>query len=122
MSKNINFKARNRVEFETQPKPYPAVKQLPKWFTDASTTHGGGEYPNDEKLHFRSRVANYTFKKCTPLLDGMNMGYIVPLWADVMIEQNNGFPEIFWKTESNIFTFLITLGSRILNLPNKKSA
>jgi hypothetical protein len=103
MSKNINFKAKNKVEFEIQPKPYPAVKQLPKWFTDAPTIHSGGAYPNDEKLHFRGRVANYTFKKCTPLLDGMNMGYIVPLWADVMIEQNNGFPEIFWKTESIIF-------------------
>jgi hypothetical protein len=33
------------------------------------------------------------------LLDGMlTAGYIVPLWADVIVEQNNGFPyEVFWK-------------------------
>lgn len=103
MSKNINFRAKDKFGFETQIKPYPAIKQLPKWFTEASTTHGGGQYPNDGKLHFRGTVANYTFKKCTPLLDGMNMGYIIPLWADVMVEQDNQFPQIYWKTQANIF-------------------
>ena len=103
MSKNINFKARNKTEFEQQLRPYPAVKQLPKWFTEASIFTSGDKFPNDGKLHFRNRVANYTFKKCTPLLDGMNMGYIIPLWADVMVEQEGGYPEIYWKTEANIF-------------------
>ena len=103
MSKNINFRAKSKTEFEVQLKPYPAVKQLPKWFTDASPYEPLPNFPQDNKLHFRNRNANTTYKKCVPLLDGLSAGYIIPLWADVMIEQNNGFPEIYWKTHSDIF-------------------
>jgi hypothetical protein len=100
---NINFRAKSKTEFEIQTKPYPAVKQLPKWFTDASPYAPLPNFPQDNKLHFRNRNANTTYKKCVPLLDSLSAGYIVPLWADVMVEQNNGFPEIYWKTHSDIF-------------------
>jgi hypothetical protein len=103
MSKNINFRARSRSDFEVQLKPYPAVKQLPKWFTEASPYFGDHEHPDDGKLHFRKGVANRTFKKCVPMLDSLSSGYIIPLWADVMIEQENGFPQIYWKTYNGIF-------------------
>ena len=105
MSKNINFRARSKTEFETQLKPYPAVKRLPEWFTKASPYHGGsGRFPDDKKLYFRKTEANYTYKKCIPLLDGLSAGYIIPLWADVNIEQQNGFPLIYWKTQADIFS------------------
>lgn len=104
MSKNINFRARSKTEFEIQLKPYPAVKQLPKWFLDMEPYKDSQSiYPQDSKLHFRGRVANATFKKCVPLLDGMSAGYIIPLWTDVMVEQNDGFPDIFWKTKYDVF-------------------
>jgi hypothetical protein len=102
MSKNINFRAKSKTEFEVQLKPYPAVKQLPDWFTKASPHFASQNFPNDGKLHFRDRGANNTYKKCVPLLDSLSAGYIIPLWADVMVEQNNGFPEIYWKTNRNI--------------------
>jgi len=101
MSKNINFRARSKTEFEVQLKPYPAVKQLPEWFMKAkpySNVFG----PDDGKLHFRERSANATYKKCVPLLDSLSAGYIVPLWTDVMVEQENNFPQIYWKTERNV--------------------
>jgi hypothetical protein len=104
MSKNINFRARSKTEFNLQLKPYPAVKQLPKWFTDASPYFGGGVYPNDGKLHFRNKEANATYKKCVPLLDGLSAGYIIPLWADVQIEQENGIPMLYWKTDNDLFS------------------
>jgi hypothetical protein len=104
MSKKINFRATSKTEFEIQPKPYPAVKQLPKWFTDASPHMGGEGYPHDGKLHFRNRVANNTYKKCVPLLDGLSAGYIIPLWSDVMVEQQDGFPLIYWKTVRDVFS------------------
>ena len=106
MSKNINFRARSKTEFEIQLKPYPAVKKLPQWFLDMDpySDTSNPDSPNDGKLHFRNRAANATFKKCVPLLDGMSAGYIIPLWADVMVEQNNNFPEIYWKTTHNIFS------------------
>jgi hypothetical protein len=60
-------------------------------------------YPKEKRLHFRNRVANHSFKKCVPLLDSLSFGYIVPLWADVMVEQNEQGPEIFWKTNQAVF-------------------
>jgi len=106
MGKKINFKATSQTEFEVQIKPYPAVKNIPKWFLDMQpySDKSNPNYPNDGKLHFRNRIANSTFKKCVPLLDGMSSGYIIPLWADVMIEQENGYPQIYWKTLSDVFT------------------
>jgi len=103
MSKNINFKATSQVAFETQLKPYPAVKQLPGWFTDAKPYMDWHDRPNDGKLHFRKRGTNATYKKCVPLLDSLSAGYIMPLWADVMVEQNNGLPEVYWKTLIDVF-------------------
>jgi hypothetical protein len=105
MSKNINFRATSKTEFQVQLKPYPAVKQLPKWFLDMDPYNDPNPiYPSDGKLHFRHRAANTTFKKCVPLLDGMSAGYIIPLWADVMVEQDNGFPLIYWKTANDVFS------------------
>ena len=104
MSKNINFRARSKTEFEIQTKPYPAVKQLPKWFTESKPHADRTDYPNDGKLHFRNREANNTYKKCVPLLDSLSAGYIIPLWADVSVEQINGFPEMYWKTRHDIFS------------------
>ncbi len=103
MSKNINFRARSKTEFEIQLKPYPAVKQLPEWFVKSSPHWGSHIFPQDGKLHFRNREANNTYKKCVPLLDSLSAGYIIPLWADVMVEQRDGFPEIYWKTQKDIF-------------------
>jgi hypothetical protein len=104
MSKNINFRARSKSQFEVQLKPYPAVKQLPKWFLDMDPYFDpNGDYPIDGKLHFRKRSANATFKKCVPLLDGMSSGYIIPLWTDVMVEIESNLPLIFWKTKNDVF-------------------
>ena len=105
MSKNINFKAKSKTLFEIQLKPYPAVKQLPEWFINMSPyeDHSYNLFPNDNKLHFRNGMANATFKKCVPLLDGLSAGYIVPLWADIMVEIQDNFPQIYWKSKNEIF-------------------
>jgi hypothetical protein len=104
MSKNINFRARSKTEFEIQLKPYPAVKQLPKWFTDAEPYQNLPGFPQDGKLHFRGRDPNSTYKKCTPMLDSLSSGYIIPLWADVMIEQADNGSEMYWKTNHDVFS------------------
>lgn len=103
MSKIINFRARSKTEFEIQLKPYPAVKSLPEWFMKASPYIDHPTYPSDGKPHVRNRNANHTFKKCTPLLDGMSAGYIIPLWADVEIISTGDVPEIYWKPVHDIF-------------------
>lgn len=104
-SKNINFRARSKTDFETHLKPYPAVKSLPKWFLDAKPYlfDPKSTAPNDGKVHVRDRFTNATFKKCTPLLDGMSSGYIIPLWTDVEIDSTGDVPGVFWKTLRNVF-------------------
>jgi hypothetical protein len=116
MSKKINFRARSKNEFDVQEKPYPSVKKLPNWFLNMDPYENIPGYPNDGKLHFRGRTANATFKKCVPLLDGLGSGYIIPLWADVQVEQVDGFPEIYWKTNDNVFS-LHGLSSREIPAP-----
>lgn len=104
MSKNINFRARSKTEFNVQLKPYPAVKQLPDWFTNAEPYMIQHNSYSDKKVHVRDRLSNATFKKCIPLLDGMSSGYIIPLWTDVEIAIQNNFPQIYWKQQCSVFS------------------
>jgi hypothetical protein len=78
-------------------------------------------FPNDGKLHFRNRAANATFKKCVPLLDSLSSGYIIPLWADVMVEQENKFPEVYWKTHQDIFSLHVEPSREIPAPVDRKS-
>ena len=106
MSKNINFKARSKAEFDIQIKPYPAVKSIPKWYLDSEPylKNSGFTEVNNDTTHVRNRELNHNFKKCTPLLDGMTAGYTIPLWSDVeVVNSNSDIPEIYWKTRTNIF-------------------
>jgi hypothetical protein len=116
MSKNINFKARSKTEFELQLKPYPAVKQLPKWFTEMEPYEQNNDFPELSKnIHLRNGTSNATFKKCVPLLDGMSSGYIIPLWADVIVEQQNNESIIFWRTRSDIFELHAESAKKIIS-------
>jgi len=101
MGKNINFKARSKDEFEVQPRPYPAIKTLPKWFKD-QVPYENNRWVNDETIAIRDYTSNATFKKCVPLLDSMSSGYIVPLFADVQVKSAE-VPEIYWKTINPVF-------------------
>jgi hypothetical protein len=103
MSKNINFRARSKTEFEVQIKPYPAVKQLPDWFVNAEPYTIDHNSYSDNKVHVRNTFPNATFKKCVPLLDGMSSGYIIPLWTDVEVAVENDSPQIYWKQQSSVF-------------------
>lgn len=104
MTKIINFRARSKSEFELQDKPYPASKNLPKWFTDMVPYESGGENP---KIHIRgghrNKMTNATFKKCVPMLDSMTSGYIVPLWADVLVEYIDGNHTVQSRTVNEVF-------------------
>jgi hypothetical protein len=106
MSKNINFRGRSKTEFDLQIKPYPAVKSLPKWYLDSDPylKNASDVQVNNDTTHVRKRELNHNFKKCTPLLDGMGAGYIVPLWSDVEVDNSNpNFPAIYWKTRNDVF-------------------
>ena len=96
-NQTINFKARSKTEGEVQLRPYPAVKNLPDWFTNAKP------YSVTDSLTMINGVPNFTFKKCTPMLDGMSAGYIIPLWTDIFIEIKDNNPIISWKNQNAVF-------------------
>jgi hypothetical protein len=105
MSKTINFRARSKDEFEIQTRPYPAVKSLPKWYTDEVPyePHPADRSLNDGRVHVRNGASNATFKKCTPLLDSMSAGYIVPLWTDIQLVAGE-IPDMHWKAIHPVFS------------------
>ena len=74
---------------ETMP-PVPASKFWPQWFKDAPGTR-----PGTQGYHKDSR----TVKSCPGILDMLNMGYIIPLWADYKVtRQEDG--QVNWQLPS----------------------
>jgi hypothetical protein len=63
------------------PEPKAAVKNLPDWFKNLEPNFGEG----------RDSFGNKTMsaKKCLPLLDGMSLGFTIPLCGDVHIRTNH---------------------------------
>jgi hypothetical protein len=93
----IIFRAQSEHVWEVRQKPYPASKGLPNWWKEMPPY---SSHDNKLRLDPHSTV---TVKKCAPTLDAISAGYIVPLWADVMISQQNGFPYAQWTTSENVF-------------------
>jgi hypothetical protein len=100
MTNRIKFKAIDKFGFETQPRPEPSSSFLPQWYRDMPP-YGD---PVGETLMVRNGASNATFKKCTPMLDGLVSGYIIPLWSDVQVSFINGEPMINWRTSRDVFS------------------
>jgi hypothetical protein len=93
--KNITFVAENRHTMEVKLKPVPATSIIPEWWKEMPVFSGG-------RLDLNP-AATVTAKKCAPLLDGISFGYIVELWSDVLVTQENGEPYIKWATNEPVF-------------------
>jgi hypothetical protein len=92
----IIFKAQNEHVWEVREKPYPASKKLPEWWKKISP------YSTlDNKLRLNPGPT-VTVKKCLPTLDALGAGYIVPLWTDLLVSQNNNMPHIQWPTSEPV--------------------
>jgi len=99
----IEFVALDRYAFEVCPKPFPASQALPRWWKDASPYIKSKKNPDGKKIIIENLESNASFKKCTPMLDLLSSGYIVPLWADVQITIEDGNPLITWRVQKNVF-------------------
>lgn len=99
----IEFVALDKYAFEVCPKPFPASQAIPQWWKDASPYIKGPDNPDGKKIIVKDLESNGSFKKCTPMLDLLSSGYIVPLWTDVQVRIENNNPLITWRTRKNVF-------------------
>lgn len=99
----IEFIAKNKFAYDTYLPPYPASSNIPEWWKKQTPYDVSEENPNGSKLIVENRTANATFKKCTPMLDALTSGYIIPLWSDVQVRQTPEGPRITWRTQQDVF-------------------
>jgi hypothetical protein len=103
MTNKITFSAQSEHLFEVAPRPFPAAQALPEWWRSMTPYDVDYDNPEGKKLIIRNHNSNATFKKCTPMLDALTSGYIIPLWSDVLVRQVNGLPEITWRVSYPVF-------------------
>jgi len=85
--KNIEFVG--PAEFKDAiEKPAPAAKFMPNWYKNLPA------FGNNDKKGIGFNILNdgtfdgetsMTAKKCVPLQDAFGLGYVIPLWADLLI-------------------------------------
>jgi hypothetical protein len=73
-------------EFE----PKPASKYIPNWYKDLESYMFGEKKPNG------GGTTTATAKRCMPIFDAINAGYIIVSPADVYVSQRDGQPYYEW--------------------------
>jgi hypothetical protein len=103
MKNKIKFTAMNKFDYDIQLKPYPASTNIPSWWRDELPYTVSESNPTGKKIIVENSTSNATFKKCTPMLDAITSGYIIPLWTDVQVRIVDGEPVITWRTQRQVF-------------------
>lgn len=93
----IIFKAQNEYVWEVHEKPKPSSNFLPEWWKKLPI------YSNDEHKFNLNPHPTVTVKRCGPMLDTLTTGYIIPLWTDVFVKQENDFPYVQWLNSTEVF-------------------
>jgi hypothetical protein len=99
----IKFTAKDPFLWEVALKPIPASQTIPEWWRDMTPYDKSPYNPEGTKLIVENYASNATFKKCTPMLDALTSGYIIPLWSDVQVTQVNGHAKITWLGRKSVF-------------------
>ena len=92
----ITFKTRVPGVEEVAP-PVPAAQMIPDWFRNLQM-----DIPIPDKKPFPvigniiKNFNNHTIKKCPAVVDYLAEGYIIPLWADLLIQRHE--QEFYWET------------------------
>jgi hypothetical protein len=89
MKKNIiTFEATSNHVFEVRDKPVPAVKIIPDWWKNIS------KYSSKNNKINLNPGPSVTVKQCAPTIDALSSGYVITLWADLLVTQNEFGPYI----------------------------
>lgn len=91
-----------KIEFASMPEaflplPLPAKKYVPDWYKEAEKYAGGKRVIGSPDGYGKT-----TFKACAPFFDSLVTGYIVELWQDIEVVDNNGEALIRWDSQPNV--------------------
>jgi len=90
--KLITFIAKNKNNFLLPNKPDIASKFIPTWYKnlpsyrnfnfEESSVNSGIAFDDNNQLY-----STQTLKRCPPVQDYLNTGYIIPLWTDLLVNR-----------------------------------
>ena len=97
----IEFIHTNKVRHKTEDPIKPAKEYKPSWYVNAPFYVDQNN--NKDTLKIYNGEVNATFRKCIPMLEAINIGYMVSLCADVLVENLDDQYNVTWKSTKNIF-------------------
>lgn len=88
----MNIVFTNTSGFDGLEQPQPASKFIPDWYKNMESYMGGEKKPDGNGGN------NATIKRCMPVFDAINAGYIITSPADVYVSIKNGVQFFEWAT------------------------
>jgi hypothetical protein len=86
----VKFYPFNQETIDMSPKPTPASKNIPQWYKKQPA------YGGDEEQFLKKGASSSTVKRCMPIFDALNSGYLIYFPCDVYIDATD--PEkISWS-------------------------
>ena len=93
----IEFIASSEHVLKVREHPKPASDFIPQWWKEMPT------HSSEDKKFRLNPYPSVTAKRCFPLLDSMTAGYIVTLWADLLVSKDkNNNKTVQWNTVEKI--------------------
>jgi len=101
----IKFIAENEYFNKVLSWPKPASNFIPEWWKNFENYRYSPDNKDGKKVLIRNGESNATPRKCPPMLDAINFGYIVPLWSDVQVLSNTDdeLAYISWRVTRPVF-------------------
>jgi hypothetical protein len=72
--------------------PKPAKFFVPEWYKNTDS------YISGEKKPLKDNFIPSTIKRCMPVFDAINSGYIITLPQDIYVSQHEGYPKYQWRS------------------------
>lgn len=86
------------------PHPVPASKIVPEWYKKLPRGRDGVKDISNTWFidPDQGLVPAHTIKECIPVRDYITSGYVIPLWADVVIKQDENRDYLYWLDKNTM--------------------
>lgn len=91
----ITFKPVSEIYSKIYDPPFPAGRDIPKWYKDQES------YCDNIKSMGDNGLWNFTIKRCAPVFDTMSAGYIFTAPLDIYFEKQGESHRIVWGSNDN---------------------